>query len=533
VQSIFDHPEYQALLSRCLAAEALCSATEARCLSAEARCCAAEVRIDKLVLDLLIMTNRLYGRSSEAAELLQVQGQLFAPPETIEMDVPQVPAPTLERTPKTTSNKLKQQPKREILPPNLPREDRLLDLSDAIKASLVKIGEDVSERLCYRPGTHFVERTIRPRYADPRNAAAGVQQIPVPASAIPGGILDESVIADIAINKFADHMPLSRQIERFGRQGVNISLSTISENLLTVGTLWLSTLHVALWHVLRQRTSLHVDETVLPSLPEPGSGLGQTQKTRLWTYLNDVGPPIILFHYTQNKSGLHVQEVLANWKDPNDPARPCYLHADSASNYEALYKIHPHILPVNCWAHARRKFYAIAKESKTRIFAHDAVEHIDVLFAYERAWKELSDEQRAKNRQTEAALQLQKIHTMLSDKLITLSPNTPTAGAISYLLKRWDNFTRYTARGDLDMSNNAAERALRKAALGRKNFLFVGNERGGDAAAIYYSLIETAKANGIEPSSWLLNAMRELPKRKGSSFQDVKDLLPIKGAALL
>ena len=129
--------------------------------------------------------------------------------------------------------------------------------------------------------------------------------------------------------------------------------------------------------------------------------------------------------------------------------------------------------------------------------------------------------------------QLERIKAMLQDKQVSLSPNSATAKAINYLLKRWANFTRYTERGDLQLSNNAAERALRKAALGRKNFLFVGNARGGEAAAIYYSLIETAKANGIEPSQWLLNALRELPKRKGSDFENVKDLLPIRGAEQL
>ena len=192
-------------------------------------------------------------------------------------------------------------------------------------------------------------------------------------------------------------------------------------------------------------------------------------------------------------------------RDPLDLAQPCqshYLHADAASNYDALYRQHPRIKPVNCWAHARRKFYAIAKESSSKLFAHEAVEQIDVLFAMERQWCELSDEARQEKRQSEAIPQLEHIHTMMSAKLIQLGPNTVTAGAISYLLKRWDNFTRYT-------------------------------ERGGEAAAIYYSLIETAKANGIEPSAWLLNTLRELPKRKGSSFQDVKDLLPIKGAEQL
>ncbi len=457
-----------------------------------------------------------------------MQGQLPAPPETIDVDL--APAPKLARTP-TLQDKVKQQPKRAPLPASLPREEIIIDLPEALKEGLVKIGEDCSERLAYRPGHHYVLRIIRPRYADPKKPEASVQQMPAPASVIPGGILDESVIADVAINKFADHLPLSRQIERFGRSGVTLSLSTLSDNLLTVAGLWLKPLVDAMWQVLKQRSSLHVDETVLPSLPERGSsGLG-TQKTRLWTYLNDTDPQIILFHYTDTKAGAHVEQILANWSSttPSEPNRGCYLHADAASNYEALYRNQPGIKAVNCWAHARRKFYAIASESPTRIFAHNAVEQIDILFAFEREWKPLSDAERQAKRQAEAMPQLERIKAMLQDKLVNLSPNSATAKAIHYLLKRWANFTRYAERGDLQMSNNAAERALRKAALGRKNFLFVGNERGGEAAAIYYSLIETAKANGIEPSQWLLNALRELPKRKGSGFNDVKDLLPIRG----
>jgi transposase len=466
---------------------------------------------------------------------------LFAPPGTIECDASQAadasqeatPAPVLPRTPKTSADEAKQQPKRELLPAGLPREEQVLDLPDDVKAGLVQIGTDVSERLAYRPGQFYVLRSLRPRYAAPQNPDAGVQQMPVPASVIPGGILDVSVLAEAAVSKFADHMPLCRFIDRCTRLGVELSLSTLSVNLLTIAEVWLKSVQDALWILLRQRISLHVDETVLPTLPEPRSGAGQTKKTRLWTYLNDTGPPIILYHYTQTKEGQHVRDMLSDWKAPNDIACARYLHADAANNYEALYCQQPHILPVNCWAHARRKFYAIAQGSSSRIFAHDAVEQIDILFAHERAWKTLSTEERFAKRQTEAKRQLEIIHTMLTEKLIGLSTSSATAKAINYLLKRWDNFTRYTEHGDLVLSNNAAERALRKAALGRKNFLFVGNERGGEAAAIYYGLIETAKANDIEPSQWLLNVLRELPKRKGSSFQDVKDLLPVKGAGQL
>ena len=243
-------------------------------------------QIEKLNFELATLKKRLFGRSSEAADTLAAQGQRVAPLEATGVD--QVPAPKLLRTPTAhDQDKVKQQPKRALLPADLPREEIIIDLPEALKVGLVKIGEDCSERLAYRPGQHYVLRTIRPRYADPKNPDAGVQQMLSKASVIPGGILDESVIADVAINKFADHLPLSRQIERFGRLGVTLSLSTLSDNLLTIAGLWLKPLVDAMWQILKQRSSLHVDETVLPSLPERGtSGLG-AQKTRLWTYLND------------------------------------------------------------------------------------------------------------------------------------------------------------------------------------------------------------------------------------------------------
>ena len=321
---------------------------------------AQAAQIEKLTFELATLKNRLFGRSSEAADKLGVQAQLFAPPETIEVEPS--PAPTLPRTQKSHEH-AKQQPKREILPPGLPREEKLLDLPEASKAGLVKIGEDTSERLAYRPGQHYVLRTVRPRYVDPKKPDAGVQQMPAPANVIPGGILEESVITDMAISKFADHMPLSRQIDRIGRLNVYLSLSTVSENLLTVANVWLKPLVDALWLILKKRTSLHVDETVLPSLPERGSDDRRTQKTRLWTYLNDTGPPIILFHYTDTKAGAHVEQMLANWSASD---RVCYLHADAASNYEALYRHQPSIKPVNCWvrSHALPALPAMASNAE-------------------------------------------------------------------------------------------------------------------------------------------------------------------------
>lgn len=487
------------------------------------------LHIEKLTRELLILKRRLFGRSSEAADLLQVQGQLFPPPATIESPAS---APRLPRTAKTSADAPKQTPKRELLPDHLEREVVVIDVPAAAKSGLVEIGRDHNECLAYRSGAFYVLRTERPRYAKPNDPDAGVVQMPAPASAIPGGILDASVLAEVGISKFADHIPLSRQVDRFARAGVELALSTLSANLLTMAEVWLKPLYDALWRVLRQRGSLHVDETVFPTLPGRGSGDRQTKKTRLWTYLSDTGPPIILFHYTQTKAGQHVQDVLSDWKGPNASC-PLYLHADAASNYDALYREHPRILAINCWAHARRKFYAIADESPVKIFAHEAVEQIDALFAYEREWATLSIDERGQRRQSIAKPLLISFHARLLEKHAELGANTATAQAIRYLTKRWENFMRYLEHGELVMSNNAAERALRKAALGRKNFLFAGNERGGEAAAIFYSVIETAKANGINPQEWLLKALREFPTRRGSSFQDVKDLLPIKGTELL
>lgn len=480
--------------------------------------------IEKLTFEIATLKRQQFGRSREAADRLAVQGQLFAPPQTIDVDAA-APAPVLPRTPKPQTEP--RQPKREILPENLARAITVLDLPEAETLGWVKIGADVSERLAYRAGEYYVHCISRPRYANPSDPSAGVQQQALAPSVIPGGMLDESLIAEVAISKFADHLPLSRQVERAARVGVTLSVSTLSENLLSIAKIWLKPLVDALWQLLCQRSSLHVDETVLPCLPGAGSHAGQTLKTRLWTYLNDKGPPIIVFHYTETKAGSHIEQVLAHWSE----AGVRYLHADAASNYEALYRQQPNLRAVNCWAHARRKFYAIATESTTRIFAHEAVEAIDALFTDERDWKDLSDTARVERRQQIAVPKLAALKERLDKKQLELAPSSATAKAISYLTKRWPNFIRYTERGDLNISNNAAERALRKAALGRKNYLFVGSKTGGEAAAIYYSLIETAKANGIEPNQWLLHALRELPKRKGSSFDDVKDLLPIQAAS--
>jgi transposase len=233
----------------------------------------------------------------------------------------------------------------------------------------------------------------------------------------------------------------------------------------------------------------------------------QTRKMRMWTYLSSAGeePPIILYHFTPTKAGEHVRQFLKGWSG--------YLHADAASNYDELYRQNPHIQEVACWAHARRKFYEIAEHAPTRVLAHEAVEQINALFAIERQAREdkLTPDEIRRRREQLAKPIVDEIKTWLEKHRPKLAPAAPTARAMNYLINHWGAFARYLDDGRLKLDNNAAERALRLAAIGRKNYLFVGNERSGEVTATLLSLIETAKANGLEPLGYLTRAMRELP----------------------
>jgi transposase len=481
-----------------------------------------DLHIEKLSHELARLKRQLFGRSREASADAPVQGELFGAFERIESPAQDQKAVVQ----KSSSSQPKgSQPRREPLPLNLPSVVTVLDLPEHEKLGLQKIGEERSERLVYQPGILQVEVTVRPKYTAPNQPERGVLTAAVPASVIPGGLYHESFLSHVIVSKFADHIPLSRLISQCARMGYEPALSTLCSSVLTVATVWLQPIVDALWLKMKMATAIHVDETLLATLPTPKSGQREVLKTRLWTYYVDfAGHIFVLYHYTETKAGVHVRKMLSDWPG----SRTCYLQADAASNYDALYREQPLILEVACWAHARRKFFDIAKNSSSRIFAHEALEQINALFELEREWKSLSPDDRKTRRWEHAKPQLDAIEKRFTQKLQSLPPKTPTAGAISYVLKNWAAFTRYLDTGYLQLDNNAAERALRKAALGRKNFLFVGNERGGEAAALCYSVLETAKANGLEPWAWLSHVLTELPRRNSNAPGAIEDLLPLR-----
>lgn len=453
--------------------------------------------IEKLTLELAILKKRLFGRQSEASDHLDLQASLFDA-QALPIDPSGPPEPL---APAATTKPARQQPVRMVMPPHLPVEVETITPPASEIEGLVKIGVEASERLAYTPGRFYVRRIEVEKYAHPKVPELGVVSAKLPPRLIPGGLYDESLIAHTMVAKFDDHLPLNRQRDIYQRQGVTLPISTMCEVVLTCGAA-MKPLWLAVQQHLLKRSELHVDETSMPCLAK-----GQTQKMRMWTYLSSAGDtqPIILYHFTPTKAGEHVIRFLKGWSG--------YLHADAASNYDELYAQNPDIHEVACWAHARRKFYEIAEHAPTRVLAHDAVEQINALFAIEQqARKEKLPPDKIKERRDQFARPIiDQLKAWLTAQRPRLAPTAPTARAMNYLINHWAAFTRYLEDGRLKLDNNAAERALRLAAIGRKNYLFVGNERSGQVTATLLTLIETAKANGLEPTAYLTRVLRELP----------------------
>ena len=468
------------------------------------------VLVEKLTFQLAMLKRMQFGQKSELSAHM---GDLFGTP--TELEQPAAADPPLRKT-----SRQPQAAPRVTLPPNLPVAVVEIDLPaeqkvDAQGQPLRRIGEETSDRLALVPGRFFIKRTVRPKYADPALPENGVRCAPLPARVIDGGLLDESVLADIAIRKFDDHLPLHRIGEIYYRDGgVDLAKQTLSDAVLACAD-WLVPLHAAVLAALKADRVVHVDETVLP-LQAPG----KTIKARAWAYVG-TGVPLIYYDFTLDKRGQHVRERLADWGSPDNPV---YLQADAANNYDGLYGQCPHIREVGCWAHARRKFFEAAKHGKAPT-AHGALERINALFEIERQASEarLDHDQRRRWRIEHAKPKLDELDRFLKAEQQQLLPGTPTMAAIGYVQNHWQALTRYLDDGQCVIDNNAAERALRVVAVGRKNWLFAGSEAGGHAAGVFYTLIESAKANGHNPRVYLEDILRRLPATRN---KDLDTLLP-------
>lgn len=427
----------------------------------------------------------------------------------------------------------RKRPARQPFPAHLPRERIVLPGPDACACCggkrLAKLGETVTETLESTPRQHKVLQYVREKFTC--RDCETISQNPAPFHVIPRAFAGPSLLAMIAYEKFGQHQPLNRQSERFAREGVPLSVSTLAD-LVGAACVALAPVFRHMEAAVFAAARLHGDDTTVPVLAR-----GQTDIGRTWVYVRDdrpfggAGPPCAIFYYSRDRSGIHPQMHLARYSG--------ILQADAYSGYNKLYetgRAPGPIVEAACWAHARRKFFEladIAANAKRKAqgrgpafiapMALAAVQRIDALFEIERAINGKPPAERLATRHEFSAGLVADLETWMRGERAKLSRHNDVAKAMDYMLTRWSSFTRFLSDGRICLSNNAAERAIRSLALGRRNWLFAGSDRGGQRAAVMYSLITTAKMNGIDPQAWLADVLARIANHPA---QRLDELMP-------
>ena len=424
---------------------------------------------------------------------------------------------------------------RNTFPDHLPRERVVIDPPTTCECCggtrLRKLSEDVTRTLEVIPRQWKVIETVREKFTC--RDCEKISQAPAPFHVIARGWAGPSLLAMILFEKFGQHQPLNRQAGRYALEGVPISLSTMAD---AVGSSCASldpVLKLVEAHVMAAER-LHGDDTTVPVLAK-----GKTDIGRCWVYVRDdkpfggPAPPAAMFYYSRDRKGEHPQSHLARYTG--------LFQADAFDGYRQLYlpdRSPDPIVEAGCWVHARRPFFAMAdlEENARRRAAGkkaialsptaiEVVRRIDALFDIERAINGKSAEERRAVRQELSKPLVEELWVYIREQRAKLSRGHDLAKAIDYILKRWAAFTLFLDDGRVCLSNNAAERALRGIALGRKSWMFCGSDRGGRRAAAMYSLIVTAKMNGIDPQAWLADVLARIAKHPAHRLDE---LLPWK-----
>jgi transposase len=355
------------------------------------------------------------------------------------------------------------------------------------------LGEDVAEILEYVPSSFKVVRHVRPKLAC--SQCQTIVQSPAPSRPIARGLAGPGLLAHVLVSKYGDHLPLYRQSEIYAREDIDLDRSTLADWVGQSSRLFVPLVNALKQHVFSAE-KIHGDDTPVPVLCP---GKGTTKQARLWPYVRDDRAsgsdeaPAVWFAYSPDRKAKHPQAHLKDYRG--------ILQADGYAGYEALYqtgKIHE----AACWAHVRRKFYDVHVASDSPLAKH-AIERIGELYVIEQEINGRLPDSRKHHRQTRAGPLLDALHTWFMTTAKQVPKKSDLAGAIHYALSRWKALTRYRDDGRIDIDNNAAERALRAVALGRKNYLFAGSDAGGESAAAIYSLIGTAKLNDLNPEAYL------------------------------
>lgn len=467
---------------------------------------AKTLHIEKLKLQLAVLRRARFGRSSEQLDLAIEQMELLLgdlEEAQAACTAPNAAAATEPSTPALSAPQVRLQPVRRPLPEHLPRERIAHEAACVCPAcggsNLTCIGTDEREVLEYVPSHFKVLVHARPKLSC--RDCATITQPPMPWLPIARGLPGAGLLAHVLTAKYCDHLPLHRQAVIYARDGVELERSTLAGWVGQMATL-LDPLAEAIAAHVRQGEALHADDTPVPVL-DPGRG--RTKTGRLWVAVRDerpwgsVVPPGVFYRYAPDRKATQAAALL---KDCHG-----YLHADGYAGFNSLYEANPltgkaQLIEVACWAHVRRKIYEVQVATQSPA-AHDLLERMTALFAIEADIRGHSPAERLAARSEQAIPLLGELKTAMETAYSRGSRKGSLGQAIHYALTRWSALLRYTTDGRLDMTNNAAERAIRSIAIGRKNWMFAGSDDGGERAALMYTLIETAKLNGVDPEAYL------------------------------
>jgi transposase len=512
-------------------------AAEARASGAEAQMSAAEALIAHLKLEIAKLRRDKFGpRSEHTSRLLdQLELQLVELEAAATEDELAAEKAAAEAKIRIVAGYERKRPARKPFPAHLPRERVVVPgpTSCACCGSerLSKIGEAMTETLETIPRQWKVIQTVREKFTC--RDCESISQAPAPFHVVPRGWAGPSLLAMILFEKFGQHQPLNRQAERYAREGVELSLSTLADQVGACCSVLDPIFTRIEAHVLAAER-LHGDDTTVPVLAKGGTTTG-----RLWTYVRDdrpfggTAPPAAVFYYSPDRGGEHPQAHLAHYAG--------ILQADAYSGYFQLYAADRSAGPIIeslCWSHSRRKLFELAdiaaaarRKSKGETpavispLALEAVQRIDGVFAIERDINGRSAEARLAVRQEVSRPLVAELESWMREQRAKLAHHNPVAKAMDYMLKpkRWPAFTRFLDDGRICLTNNAAERALRGIALGRRSWLFAGSDRGGRRAATIYTLIYSAKLNDIDPQAWLADVLARIAEHPAKK---IDELLP-------
>jgi transposase len=400
---------------------------------------------------------------------------------------------------------------RQTLPAHLKRERRVLDVPEEkkrcvnCKKPLVKIGEDVSEQLEYTPSQLKVLQNVRPKYACSNECEeCGIVAAPPPAGPIEKGLPGPALLAHTVVSKYDDHLPLYRQQEIFARQGVHLARQTLCGWTGDAAELLSPLVALMKGRVLLSK-KIHTDDTPVPVLDPERK---HTREARLWVYLGDEANPYVVFDYSPTHAEKYTIEFLKDYLD--------YLQCDAYTAYDKVRAI-----VVGCWAHARRYFFDAQKTEPAR--AAVALGFIRELYKVEELARGKDARERLTLRQGHSKKAVEELKNWMDREELSVLPQSALGQAFTYARNQWTRLTRYLSDGELDIDNNVAERALRGVVIGKKNWLFAGSDLGGVHAAVLYSVIESAKRNGLEPLAYLTDLFARIGTTRMS---DLGNLLP-------